>query len=643
MTMDIQRVESFQQDQPVILEQPAFWTRAFIWLIVVMTASTLIWAALAKIDHAIPAQGKLEPEGSLKELDAPVGGVVKEIHVKGGDKVKKGDLLITFDPTTSEADVESLKARKEAVEETKDAIRGGGSVGGPQANLDSLRQRRDALASENEFLRAQVNGGDPGGLVGGAFDDNQRQLLNANRQEVESRARAGTAEVQTLREQLEQTKIQRQSSIDRLPLEQSALASARDRLVSTEAQIGTSQLRLGSTQDRLGSNQDRLSSTQERLVTARERLLGAQDRLVQAQQRAANARERLAKEQEILDRIRPVVEQGAVAELQLNRQEQQVLTAQDAVVAAESEISSAQDQIAANQASISATEGEISAVLGDSSSTEGEIASAQGAIDSTLAEISGLKSDIAEREARISDTQKEIERLSKEELRIQAQIAQAEARLDNSLDNTDKDALARISANQQQIAQIDDQLTQLRLSTQQQSAEVTGELTKAEQALAYRELRSPIDGVIFKLSPKSVGYVISQAEQEPVVSILPDSLLKAAVEVTNKDIGFIKTGMEVEVQIDAFPATEFGTVPGKLTSIGEDVLPPDPEHNYYRFPVTVTLGQQFIDVGKEDEKIPIKLKSGMSVRANIKVRNRTVLSIFLDKFSSQKEVFKEMR
>ncbi|MGB5900352.1 MAG: HlyD family efflux transporter periplasmic adaptor subunit [Geitlerinemataceae cyanobacterium] len=629
MTMDIQRVESFQQDQPVILEQPAFWTRAFIWLIVVMTASTLIWAALAKIDHSIPANGKLEPDGSLKELDAPVGGVVKEIHVSGGEKVKKGDLLISFDPTTSEADVEALKARKEAIDETKDAISGGGSVGGAQANLDSLTQRRDALASENEFLRAQVNGGDPGGLVGGSFDENQQQLLNANRQEVASRERAATAEVQTLREQLEQTKIQRQSSIARLPSEQSALASTRERLISSQAQIGTSESRLGSTQDRL-------ASTQERIASARERLLGAQDRLRQAREREANARERLVKEQEILDRIRPVVEQGAVAELQLNRQEQQVLSVQDAVIAAESEISAAQDQIASNQESISATEAEIASV-------QGESASAQGAISSTLGEIAAIESDIAEREARISDTQNEIERLSKEELRIQAQIAQAEARLDNSLDTSDRDALARIASNQQQIAQIDDQLTQQRLSVQQQSAEVTGELTKAEQALAYRELRSPVDGVVFKVSPKSIGYVISQAEQEPVVSVLPDSLLKGSVDVTNKDIGFIKTGMEVEVQIDAFPATEFGTVPGKLTSIGEDVLPPDQEYNYYRFPVTVTLDQQYIDIGNEEEKIEIPLKSGMAIRANLKVRRRTVLSIFLDKFASQKETLKQVR
>jgi hemolysin D len=358
-------------------------------------------------------------------------------------------------------------------------------------------------------------------------------------------------------------------------------------------------------------------------------LNSAQDRLVNAQERASTARERLAKEQEILDRIRPVVDQGAVAVLQLNRQEQQVLNARDTVLALESEISSAQEQIAANRESISATEGEIA-------STEGSIASTSG-------DISAIKSDISEREARISDTQKEIERLSKEELRIQAQIAQSGARSENSLDTSNRDALARIASNQQAIAQIDDQLTQQRLSTEQQNADVTGELIKAEQALAYRELRSPVDGVVFKVSPKSVGYVISQAEQEPVVSILPETRLKAAVEVTNKDIGFIKVGMPVEVQIDAFPATEFGTVPGKLTSIGEDVLEPDPTHQYYRFPVTVSLDQQYIDIGQEGEKVPIDLKSGMSVRANIKVRNRTVLSIFLDQFISKKDVLKELR
>ncbi|MGB3241202.1 MAG: hemolysin D, partial [Geitlerinemataceae cyanobacterium] len=64
---------------------------------------------------------------------------------------------------------------------------------------------------------------------------------------------------------------------------------------------------------------------------------------------------------------------------------------------------------------------------------------------------------------------------------------------------------------------------------------------------------------------------------------------------------------------------------------------------YYRFPVTVTLDQQYLDIGNEEEKIEIPLKSGMAIRANLKVRRRTVLSIFLDKFASQKETLKQVR
>jgi HlyD family secretion protein len=95
-------------DQPVILEQPAVWSRVVVWLLVAMTTSALAWAAIAKIEEAVPATGKLEPQGSVKEIKAPTGGVVREIHVQDGQVVKKGELLVTFDPTAPEADLESL-------------------------------------------------------------------------------------------------------------------------------------------------------------------------------------------------------------------------------------------------------------------------------------------------------------------------------------------------------------------------------------------------------------------------------------------------------------------------------------------------------------------------------------------------------
>ena len=586
MTTSIQKIETIE-DQPVILEQPAIWTRAFIWLIVVMTASTLIWAAVAKIDHSIPAQGKLEPDGALKEIKAPVGGVVREIHVEGGEEVKKGDLLVTLDPTTSEAEVEALRESQEILEQQSQAITSPGStgIGEGSANLDSLIQTRTALASENQFLQAQVNGGDPGGLVGGSFDANQRQLLDVSREELESRKRAADAEIRTLEEQVSQARIQKQAAESRRPLEQLGLQSALERVASAE----------------------------QRLIGAQERQDGARDRRRNAQDRERTAQEQLKKEQEILDRIKPVVEQGAVAELQLNRQEQQVLSSQNTVLGLQSEISSADD--------------EINRIGGEMAQTREEIAALQG--------------DIAARRAQIADIDSEILRLGEEEQRLLAAIDQAEARSKNSVDTTNRETLARIAQNQRQIAQIDDQLARANLDNQRQLAEVSSQLTRAEQTLAYRELRSPVDGTVFEVIPNAIGDVIGQGSSgtEPVVTILPNGKLIAAGDVTNQDIGFLTEGMDVEVQIDAFPATEFGTIPGKLVSIGEDALPPDQTYQYWRFPVTVELEQQYMEVGSKN----VPLQSGMSVRSNIKVRERTVLSIFLGRFANQKEILENLR
>jgi hemolysin D len=584
--MNIQKFETLQ-DQPVILEQPAFWSRAFIWLIVVMTASTLIWAALAKIDQSVPAAGKLEPEGSLKELFPPdAGGVVRKIHVKGGQEVKKGDLLVTFDPTTTEADVESLKGTQDVLQQEATAIgnNGGGSVGGGTANLASLTQQRAALASENEFLKAQVSGGAGGGLVGGAFDANQEQLLNQTRAEESSRAKVSAEEQRALREQIDVLSAQRQASVERATNDAKGLASTGERLDRAKA-------RLFEAQDRIVAAESRLSNTRARVVTAQERL---------------------AKEREILERIRPVVEQGAVAELQLNRQEQQVLSAQDTVLSLQSEIANTESEIASTRESMAGYQGEIATI----------------------------EAEIADRETRIDDANNEAIRLEQEAQRIQAQIGQTQAQLENTFDTSDREALARIAANQRLIAQIDDQLTQQKLNNERQSVQASAELTKAQKALDYRELRSPVDGIIFKIGPSGEGIVVRPGDPDPVVAIIPDAKLVANVFVTNQDIGFIEEGMKVEVQIEAFPATEFGTIPGTLKSIGKDVLEPEPTRDFYAFPIRVEMGQQYLEL-RSGKHIP--LQSGMAVQANIKVRDRTVLSIFLDKFLSQKDALEEVR
>jgi hemolysin D len=149
--------------------------------------------------------------------------------------------------------------------------------------------------------------------------------------------------------------------------------------------------------------------------------------------------------------------------------------------------------------------------------------------------------------------------------------------------------------------------------------------------MQYEELKAPVSGKIFDFQSSNPGAVVSTSE--PILKIVPDSNLVAKVFITNRDIGFVQEGMEVDVRIDSFPFSEFGDVKGKVVQIGSDALPPDQIYNFYRFPVEIRLDQQNLLINKQ----PVTLQSGMSLSANIRTRKRTVLSIFTELFTRQVE------
>ena len=98
--------------------------------------------------------------------------------------------------------------------------------------------------------------------------------------------------------------------------------------------------------------------------------------------------------------------------------------------------------------------------------------------------------------------------------------------------------------------------------------------------------------------------------------------------------------MKADIRIDSFPYSEFGDIKGELISVGSDALPPDQTHQAYRFPVKVHLDQQSLVIKGRN----ISLQSGMSITANIKVREeRSVMSLFTEQFTKQVDSLKEVR
>ena len=93
------------------VEQGRHWSSALIWLCSLLFGGTLIWAFTAKIDQTVTVRGRLEPSGSVREVDSPSGGVVRKVFVKDGDLVKLGQPL--FD-----VEAKGLASRRQAVEAT---------------------------------------------------------------------------------------------------------------------------------------------------------------------------------------------------------------------------------------------------------------------------------------------------------------------------------------------------------------------------------------------------------------------------------------------------------------------------------------------------------------------------------------------
>jgi len=97
---------------PGILEieetPPSPLGRFVIWTILCLIVLFVAWSFLAKTDKVAIARGKIIPAGKAKVIEPLEEGIVREILVKEGDRVKKGQLLVKLDPTLTSSDVTEL-------------------------------------------------------------------------------------------------------------------------------------------------------------------------------------------------------------------------------------------------------------------------------------------------------------------------------------------------------------------------------------------------------------------------------------------------------------------------------------------------------------------------------------------------------
>lgn len=81
-----------------------YTTRIMLWAIMIFFIVAVIWASLTKLDKVTSGTGKVIPSTQMQVVQNLEGGIVKQVLVREGQQVKKGQQLLLIDDTQARSD-----------------------------------------------------------------------------------------------------------------------------------------------------------------------------------------------------------------------------------------------------------------------------------------------------------------------------------------------------------------------------------------------------------------------------------------------------------------------------------------------------------------------------------------------------------
>lgn len=194
--------------------------------------------------------------------------------------------------------------------------------------------------------------------------------------------------------------------------------------------------------------------------------------------------------------------------------------------------------------------------------------------------------------------------------------------LASNIDQTDSRIESKLKRHEEIISTARADALQRHADALRRIASLEQDLRREQRKAEDRTLRAPVDGTIMGLSVFTVGGVVTT--KDVLMRLVPDdAILEAEVIVLNKDIGFVREGLPVEVKLETFPFTRYGLVPGAVKAVWHDAIQDEKQGLVYK--AVVSLNEKRIRVNERWQP----LTPGMSVQAEIKTGDRRVIDYFL--------------
>lgn len=158
---------------------------------------------------------------------------------------------------------------------------------------------------------------------------------------------------------------------------------------------------------------------------------------------------------------------------------------------------------------------------------------------------------------------------------------------------------------------------------EQRASSLSQEFIKAGSRGQFMHLTAPVSGTVQQLAVHTIGGVVTPAQ--PLMTIVPaESPIEVEAYLSNQDIGFVHKGQRVEIKVETFSFTKYGTLDGEVISVSSDAI--QDEKLGLVFAVRIKLNNNSIRVDGNK----VTLSPGMAVTTEIKTTQRRVIEYFLD-------------
>ena len=171
------------------------------------------------------------------------------------------------------------------------------------------------------------------------------------------------------------------------------------------------------------------------------------------------------------------------------------------------------------------------------------------------------------------------------------------------------------------------------------------QIVQTSRLVEYTELRAPCDAVVQEVAPFQEGSAVREAES--LITLIPlDEKIEVEVNIPAKDISWVHVGQTCRIKFDTYPFQQCGTREGKIVYISQDAFTGQ-EGMMSEEAMTSDAGGRLSKMARGvmyQARVELepgefrgwakgaRILPGMTVNAEIKVGDRTVINYVINPF-----------